>query len=74
MTAANLYNSQVVLNVAANLSLFAACYWLVPRQGLLGAIFAMLIAASVQLAGSAVALILGIRMQTQLATSEVETA
>jgi O-antigen/teichoic acid export membrane protein len=74
MTAANLYNSQVVLNVLANLSLFAACYWLVPRQGLLGAIFAMLTAASVQLAGSLVALVVGIRIQTQLATSEVETA
>src|SRR5260370_18357346 len=49
MTAANFYNSQVVLNILANLSLIAACYWLVGRQGLLGVIIAMLIAAIVQL-------------------------
>jgi len=33
MTAAGYYNSQVVLNILANLSLLAACYWLVARQG-----------------------------------------
>jgi len=46
------YNSQVILNILANLSLFAGCYWLVSRQGLLGAIFGMLIAAIVQLTGA----------------------
>jgi O-antigen/teichoic acid export membrane protein len=61
MTAAGYYNSQVVLNVLANLSLFAACYWLVARHGLLGATLAMLIAAIVQLAGSALVLGIGMR-------------
>src|SRR5215469_2178998 len=59
MTAANFYNSQVAVNILANVSLFAACYWLVARQGLLGAIFAMLIAATVQLLGSVVVLARG---------------
>ena len=61
MTAANFYNSQVVLNILANLSLIAACYWLVGRQGLLGVIIAMLIAAIVQLAASAIILVMGVR-------------
>jgi len=65
MTAAGYYNSQVILNLLANLSLFAACYWLVARQGLLGATFAMLIAASVQLAGSATVLAIGMRTHNQ---------
>ena len=65
MTAAGYYNSQVVLNILANLSLFVACYWLVARQGLLGATFAMLIAASVQLAGSALVLVVGLRGHTR---------
>ena len=76
MTAANLYRSQVVLNALANLTLFAACYLLVARQGLLGAIYAMLIAACVQLFASVIALAIGIRMQmteTQAVPSEAET-
>jgi O-antigen/teichoic acid export membrane protein len=68
LTAANFYKSQVVLNIAANLSLLLACYWLVARRGLLGAIFAMLIAAIVQLAGSIVVLLRGVQMQTRLRT------
>jgi O-antigen/teichoic acid export membrane protein len=72
MTAAGYYNSQVVLNLLANLSLFAACYWLVPRQGLLGATFAMLIAASVQLAGSALVLVIGMRRHTQVRAEMIE--
>ena len=74
MTAANFYHSQVVLNILANLSLFAGCYWLVGRQGLLGAVFAMLIAAAVQLAGSVVILAKGIRTQTVLRAERMETA
>ena len=61
LTAAGCYKPQVWLNVAANMALFAACYALVARQGLLGAILAMLIGASVQLAGSVVVLIAGVR-------------
>jgi len=74
MTAAGYYNSQVILNILANLSLFAGCYWLVARQGLLGAIFAMLIAAIVQLTGSALVLVIGMRMRTQVRADRTETA
>jgi hypothetical protein len=74
MTAAGYYNSQVILNILANLSLFAACYWLVPRQGLLGAFLAMLIAAIMQLAGSALVLFIGMRMQTNVCAERAETA
>ena len=74
MTAAGYYNSQVILNILANLSLFAACYWLVARLGLLGATFAMLIAAIVQLAGSALVLIRGMRIPITVCTERVETA
>ena len=72
MTAAGYYNSQVVLNILANLSLFVACYWLVARQGLLGATFAMLIAASVQLAGSALVLVVGLRGHTRACAEMAE--
>jgi O-antigen/teichoic acid export membrane protein len=74
MTAAGYYNSQVILNILANLSLFAACYWLVARLGLLGATFAMMIAAIVQLAGSALVLIRGMRIPSTVCTGRVETA
>jgi O-antigen/teichoic acid export membrane protein len=74
MTAAGYFKSQVVLNILANLSLFAACYWLVARQGLLGAIIAMLIAAIVQLAGSAMVLVGSMRLHTQVCARNVETA
>jgi O-antigen/teichoic acid export membrane protein len=74
MTAAGFYNSQVVLNILANGSLFVACYWLVARQGLLGAIIAMLIAASVQLVASAVILLVSIRTHAHLCAAKVETA
>ena len=63
LTAAGYYNSQVVLNILANLGLLVSCYWLVARQGLLGVIFAMLVAAIVQLAGSVVVLAFGLRMR-----------
>jgi O-antigen/teichoic acid export membrane protein len=64
MTAAGLYKSQVVLNAAANLSLLASCYWLVPRQGLLGAVLGMLISAAVQLVGSVIVLVAGMRKRS----------
>jgi len=74
MTAAGHYKSQVVLNILANLSLFAACYWFVARQGLLGAIIAMLIAAIVQLVGSVMVLVRSMRFHTQVCARNVETA
>lgn len=74
MTAANFYHSQVALNIVANLSLFAGCYWLVARQGLLGAIYAMLIAAAVQLLGSISILVKGMRTQSRLCIGRTETA
>jgi O-antigen/teichoic acid export membrane protein len=72
MTAAGLYNSQVVLNILANVSLFAASYWLITRQGLLGAILAMLIAAIVQLGGSVMTLVIGVQKRAHLAAPTVE--
>ncbi len=74
MTAAGYYNSQVTLNILANVSLFAACSWLIARQGLLGAILAMLIAAIVQLAGSVMVLVMGMRTHTRLCAERVGTA
>lgn len=74
LTAANFYNSQVVLNVLANVGLFVGCYFLIAGQGLLGAIFAMLIAAAVQLVGSVVVLAKAVRTQTHLCVERVEAA
>lgn len=74
ITAAGHYNSQVFLNGLANLSLLVACYWMVTRQGLLGAIVAMLIAAMVQLAGSVAVLAYGMRTPAQTCTGKVEAA
>lgn len=74
MTAAGFYNSQVTVNILANLSLLAGCYWLVARQGLLGAILAMLMAAIVQLVGSIVILARGVQRRTQLCAERFQAA
>jgi O-antigen/teichoic acid export membrane protein len=74
LTAAGYYNSQVVLNILANLSLLAGCYWLIARQGLLGAIFAMLIAAIVQLAASVIILIAAARKHAHKPAEGIELA
>src|SRR5882757_6235128 len=74
LTAAGFYHSQVILNILANLSLLAGCYWLVVRQGLLGAILAMLIAATVQLLASVIILGVGTRMRAPVCAERVETA
>jgi len=63
MTAARYYHSQIVLLVLVSLSLSVTSYFLVPRQGLLGAILSMLVAAIVQLAGSFMILFIGTRTQ-----------
>ena len=72
MTAAGLYHSQVVLNVLAIVGLLAACYWLVARQGLLGVIFAMLIAAVVQLIASVTILFADMRRRSCAPAERVE--
>ena len=74
MTAAGFYHSQVYLNILANVSLVAACYWLVAGKGLLGAILAMLIAAIVQLVASAVILASAMRAKASMPTESLETA
>ena len=74
LTAAGFYNSQVALNILANVSLLVACYWLVARQGLLGAIIAMLIAAIVQLGASAVILVAAMRRHSQVSSAKAEAA
>jgi hypothetical protein len=72
MTAARYYNSQVVLFILTSLSVAASCYLLIPRQGLLGAIFAMLIATIVQLTGSVIILGRGMRKQAGLCAQNAE--
>jgi hypothetical protein len=52
----------------------AACYWLVAGKGLLGAILAMLIAAIVQLVGSAVILAVAMRAKATVRTESLEAA
>jgi O-antigen/teichoic acid export membrane protein len=74
LTAAGFYHSQVYLNILANVSLVAACYWLVAGKGLLGAILAMLIAASVQLVASAVILAAAMRMKVNAQLKILEAA
>jgi O-antigen/teichoic acid export membrane protein len=74
MTAAGFYHSQVYLNILANASLVAACYWLVPGKGLLGAILAMLIAAIVQLVASAAILAFGMWQKLNVRTETLEAA
>ena len=74
LTAAGYYNSQVVLNVLANISLLAGCYWLIARQGLMGAILAMLIAAIVQLAASVMILVAAMRKHAHKSAEETELA
>src|SRR6266478_2641474 len=74
MTAAGFYHSQVYLNILANVSLVAACYWLVAAKGLLGAIFAMLIAAIIQLLASAVILAAAMRTKSNVRTETPEAA
>jgi O-antigen/teichoic acid export membrane protein len=74
LTAAGFYHSQVYLNILANISLVAACYWLVAGKGLLGAILAMLIAAIVQLAASAAILATAMRTKPNMQTGTPEAA
>jgi O-antigen/teichoic acid export membrane protein len=74
MTAAGFYHSQVYLNILANVSLVAACYWLVAGKGLLGAILAMLIAAVMQLVASAIILAAGMRAKTNARAETLEAA
>jgi O-antigen/teichoic acid export membrane protein len=72
LTAANFYHSQVAMNIVANFSLLVASYWLVERRGLLGAILAMLIAGIVQLAGSVMVLVTGLRSQVRSCAESIE--
>jgi O-antigen/teichoic acid export membrane protein len=74
LTAAGFYHSQVYLNILANASLLAACYWLVAGKGLLGAILAMLIAAIVQLVASAAILAAAMRMKLNAQLKTLEAA
>jgi O-antigen/teichoic acid export membrane protein len=74
LTAAGFYHSQVYLNILANISLVAACYWLVAGKGLLGAIIAMLIAAAVQLLASAAVLAVAMRTKAAAHTETFEAA
>jgi O-antigen/teichoic acid export membrane protein len=74
MTAAGFYHSQVYLNILANVTLVAACYWLVASKGLFGAILAMLIAAIVQCVASAVILAAAMRTKANVQRGTLEPA
>ena len=52
VTAARRFRQQFPLFGVVTLALWLACWWLIPRHGLLGAAWAVLIAAAFQLAGS----------------------
>lgn len=71
MTAARFYNSQVALFLLTNICLAVACSVLIPRQGLFGAVMAMLITVFVQLAGSFFILMLGMRRRPDVCASSV---
>jgi phosphatidylglycerophosphate synthase len=64
----------VYLNILADVSLVATCYWLVAGKGLLGAILAMLIAACVQLVASAVVLAVAMRTKANMRAERCEAA
>ena len=64
MCAAGYYRSQIVLFIVTNLTVLGASWILIPRQGLLGAVFAILISGIVQLAGSVMILAMGMRKLT----------
>jgi O-antigen/teichoic acid export membrane protein len=61
MTAAGYYKPQVILFLLSNLAVGLGSYWLIPKRGLLGAIFAILISVLVQLAGGVTILVLAMR-------------
>jgi O-antigen/teichoic acid export membrane protein len=64
MTAARYFSSQIPLFVVVVAASAASSAWLVPRYGLSGAIFALLISMVVQVAGSLIVLYHGIRRQS----------
>jgi O-antigen/teichoic acid export membrane protein len=49
LTAARYFRIQVPLLLTSGLSLAIACYWLIPSKGLMGAAFALIVAAGLQL-------------------------
>jgi O-antigen/teichoic acid export membrane protein len=61
MTAAKYYDSQIVLFTLTNVGVAVLSYILVPSRGLLGAVIAMLVGAILQLVGSVVILVIGMR-------------
>jgi O-antigen/teichoic acid export membrane protein len=74
MTAAGCYKPQVVLFFLSNVAVGLGSYWLIQRRGLFGAIFAILISAVVQLAGSLVILVASMRRYTRACAENVGAA
>jgi hypothetical protein len=72
MTAGGYYHSQVVLFTFTNVVVAAGCYLLIGRLGIRGAILSMLIAAIVQLVGSIVILVGGVRKHARVRLGNVE--
>jgi len=74
MTAAKYYSAQIVLFTLTNLVVAAASYVLIPRLGLMGAVFAMLISMIIQLAGSVIILGMGMRKHKRVCTENAIAA
>jgi len=74
MTAARYYNSQIALLALVSVTLLVASYLLVARQGLLGAILAMLIAAIVQVVGGAIILFTDLRRHRSVCGKSIGAA
>jgi O-antigen/teichoic acid export membrane protein len=53
MTSARYFRAQFPLFAFVTACMAAACYWLIPQAGLLGAAWSMLLAVFIQFAGSA---------------------
>jgi O-antigen/teichoic acid export membrane protein len=66
MTAAKYYDSQIVLFTLINVGVAALSYILVPWRGLMGAVIAMLVGTILQLTGSVVILVIGLRRQARM--------
>jgi O-antigen/teichoic acid export membrane protein len=69
ITAARFFKSQIPLFATATAAVTVACYFLVPSRGLSGAVFSILIAAMVQLAGCALILAFAVRKRSPARTA-----
>src|SRR5436853_2361410 len=72
MTAAKYYDSQIVLFTLTNVGVAALSYILVPWRGLMGAVIAMLVGTILQVTGSVVILVMGMRQHARISQQAPE--